>query len=247
MARPPGGRRPGREAAATTPPGGPRRFPGFDVLAELPRWDLETAAVVNSRLGRPPALRFFTPAEEAIATALLDLLLGQSSPGEAPPEARQQTLLGRAPGGRGPGEDGRIPLTAMIDARLAEAQTDGWRYADMPEDGQAWRDTLASLHADAQAKFGVPFARCAPAEQAALIQAVQDAGSGDWRGMNAARVWSLWTRYACTAFYAHPWAWNEMGFPGPAYPRGYKNLGTGRREPFEAEDAQPADPVREDS
>jgi hypothetical protein len=136
----------------------------------------------------------------------------------------------------------------MLDARLAEAQTDGWRYADMPEDGQAWRDTLAGLDADAQAKYGIPFARCAPAEQAALIQAVQDAGPGDWRGMKAARVWSLWTRYACTAFYAHPWAWNEMGFPGPAYPRGYKNLGTGRREPFEAEDARPADdPVGEDS
>ena len=267
MARPPGGRRPGREAGVTTPPGGPQRFPGFDVLAELPRWDLETAAVVNSRLGQQAALRFFTPADEAIATALLDLLLGQSSPEEAPPEARQQTLLGRAgggrdrgargrdggagggaPGGRGPGEDGRVPLTAMIDARLAEAQTDGWRYADMPEDGQAWRDTLAGLDADAQAKYGIPFARCAPAEQAALIQAVQDAGSGDWHGMSAARVWSLWTRYACTAFYAHPWAWNEMGFPGPAYPRGYKNLGTGRREPFEAGDAQPADdPVGEDS
>ena len=214
----------------TTPPGGPQRFPGFDVLAELPRWDLETAAVVNSRLGQQPALRFFTPAEEAIATALLDLLLGQSTPDDPPDE------------------DGRIPLTPMIDARLAEAQTDGWRYADMPEDGQAWRDTLAGLDADAQAKYGIPFARCAPAEQSALIQAVQDAGSGDWRGMNAARVWSLWTRYACTAFYAHPWAWNEMGFPGPAYPRGYKNLGTGRREPFEAEDAQPADdPVGEDS
>ncbi len=39
-----------------------------------------------------------------------------------------------------------------------------------------------------------------------------------------------------------------MGFPGPAYPRGYKNMGTGKREPFEVADTQPADdPVREDS
>ena len=46
-------------------------------------------------------------------------------------------------------------------------------------------------------------------------------------------MWSLWTRYACTAFYSHPWAWNEIGFPGPAYPRGYKNPGVDAREPFE--------------
>jgi hypothetical protein len=59
-------------------------------------------------------------------------------------------------------------------------------------------------------------------------------------------VWSLWTRYACTAFYAHPAAWAEIGFPGPAYPRGYKNAGVGKLEPFEVRDARPAeDPVKE--
>jgi len=53
------------------------------------------------------------------------------------------------------------------------------------------------------------------------------------------------TRYACTAFYAHPSAWAEIGFPGPAYPRGYKNAGVGKLEPFEVGGAQPAeDPVR---
>ena len=56
---------------------------------------------------------------------------------------------------------------------------------------------------------------------------------GAWHGMPAKRVFSLWTRYACDAFYSHPWAWNEIGFGGPAYPRGYKNLGIDRREPWE--------------
>ena len=190
-------------------------------MSQLPHWDAATAGVVEARLGPPPAPRFFSPAEQATATALLDLLLGQDG-------------------------EPRVPVTAMIDARLAEAQTDGWRYADMPEDGQAWRDTLAYLDADAEAKYGMGMAGCPAADQRALIQAVQDLGSGDWHGLPASQVWSLWTRYACTAFYAHPWAWNEMGFPGPAYPRGYKNKGVGRREPFEVPDGHPDDdPVRE--
>ncbi len=80
-----------------------------------------------------------------------------------------------------------------------------------------------------------------------MIQAVQDLGSDPWHGLIAAHVWSLWTRYACTAFYAHPVAWNEIGFPGPAYPRGYKNPGVDAREPFEVADVRPAaDPVRGD-
>jgi gluconate 2-dehydrogenase subunit 3-like protein len=230
----------GPRPVARPPAGTPDRFPGFDAVSQARHWDEITAAAVLSRLGPPPALRFFGPAEEAIATALLDLLLGQAEPAG-------RTLLGTGGAERagGAGELPRVPVTAMIDARLAEAETDGWRYADMPEDGQAWRDTLGYLEADAQAKFGRGFAACPVAGQAALIQAVQDLGSADWHGLPASRVWSLWTRYACTAFYAHPTAWNEIGFPGPAYPRGYKNLGAGRREPFEVADTEPADdPVR---
>jgi len=188
------------------------RFPGFDVLAQHQHWDPVTAGVVLERVSNVRDFRFFTPDEQAVATVLCDRLLGQSG-------------------------DGRIPVAAMIDARLAEAQTDGWRYADMPEDGQAWRDSLAALRADG-------FASASEKEQDALIQAVQDA-DGDWHGLPAARVWSLWTRYACTAFYAHPDVWSEIGFPGPAYPRGYKNIGVDRREPFEVRDTQPdEDPLR---
>ena len=39
----------------------------------------------------------------------------------------------------------------------------------------------------------------------------------------------------------HLSAWNEIGFPGPAYPRGYKNPGVDAREPFEVRDTRPAD------
>jgi hypothetical protein len=116
----------------------------------------------------------------------------------------------------------------------------------MPEDGQAWRDTLAYLDEDANQRCGTPFADAPETDQVALVQAVQDLKSADWHGLPAAHVWSLWTRYACTAFYAHPFGWAEIGFPGPAYPRGYKNAGAGKLEPFEVGDAQPSDdPVRE--
>ena len=68
---------PARIQGPATPGGGPERFPGFDVMSQLPHWDPATAAAVESRLGPPPAPRFFSPAEEATATALLDLILGQ--------------------------------------------------------------------------------------------------------------------------------------------------------------------------
>lgn len=80
---------------------------------------------------------------------------------------------------------------------------------------RAWRDTLSYLDADAEARYGSTFADAAEADRHHLIQAVQDrACDGSWHGLPAKQVWSLWTRYACTAFYAHPAAWAEIGFPG---------------------------------
>ena len=191
------------------------------MLGQARHWDQVTADLVTSRMGPQPPVTFFTAAEAACAGALLDLLTGQE-------------------------DDQEIPVLEMVDARLAAGETDGWRYSDMPEDGQAWRDTLAYLDADAAQRCGTTFADAPRSDQLVLIQAVQDRQSGDWHGLNAAHVWSLWTRYACTALYAHPLAWNEIGFSGPAYPRGYKNIGVDKLEPFEVRDARPSgDPIRE--
>ncbi len=199
------------------------RFPGFDVLDQSGHWDPVTTGVVLSRVGMAPDIRFFTPTEQAIATALCDALLAQDEAGP----------------------DSRVAIVNLIDARLAEQQTDGWHYHDMPGDGQAWRDTLAGLEDDATERFGSGFVACSAGQQASLIQAVQDRGTSQWHDLTAKHVWSLWTRYACTAFYSHPSAWNEIGFSGPAYPRGYKNAGVDKLEPFEVHDARPSDdPLR---
>ena len=97
------------------------RFPGFDVLDQVRHWDRVTADVVLARTDTPAAVKFFTESEESCARALLNLLTGQD----------------------GPDGELAVPVLEMVDARLAAGETDGWRYADMPEDGQAWRDTLA--------------------------------------------------------------------------------------------------------
>jgi hypothetical protein len=196
------------------------RFPGFDVLGQAGRWDQITAGVVLARLAPPAELTFFTPAEVGVAAPLLDLLLAQDS-------------------------DPKVPVLALIDTRLATGETDGWHYDDMPEDAQAWRETLAALDTDAHTRHGTGFAELQGADQARLIQAVQDlAGDGQkWHRWPAGHVWSLWTRYAATAFYSHPWTWNEIGFSGPAYPRGYLNPGINAREHYEVSDGDDHDPV----
>lgn len=196
------------------------RFPGLDVMSHSDDWDEATAAVVQSRLGLLPDIRFFSPAEEGTAAALFDLLLDQRT-------------------------EPRIPVVQIIDARLADLQTDGWHYDDMPKDAEAWRRSLAGLDEDARAAGCDDFAAADWDTGGQILQTIEELGNQQWHGMTAARVWGLWTRYACSAFYSHPWAWDEIGFSGPAYPRGYKNMGVGKLEGFEVPDARPeADPTK---
>jgi hypothetical protein len=203
-----------------TTPGDQGRFDGYDVLGQVAHWDQVTAGVVLRRLGPPAPLRYFTEPEGAVARPLLDRLLDQD-----------------------PSGPGYVDVLADIDSRLALEVTDGWHYADMPHDGEAWRRSLALLDTDAHERCGHGFAVADAAVQKELIQSVQDRVGGQWHDLPARHVWSLWTRYACTAFYAHPYAWNEIGFGGPAYPRGYKNIGLDRREPWERPERDARDPV----
>ncbi|MGO4385815.1 gluconate 2-dehydrogenase subunit 3 family protein [Specibacter sp. RAF43] len=191
------------------------RFPGLHTASLASHWDEQTTAAVMQRLGRQPHMRYLSPSQEAAADALFNQLLGQR-------------------------EEPRIPIVQMVDARLAEGQTDGWHFEEMTDDGRAWQLTLAWLDHDALLRCGTEFADASWEEQHRVLQSIQNLGKELWHDWPATRVWSLWTRYACTAFYSHPWAWDEIGFAGPAYPRGYKNLGLDARDPVEVADARPA-------
>lgn len=207
---------PGKRRSGVTP-GNQGRFEGYDVLDQERYWDPVTADLVKSRLrNRAGGLAFFGPREASTARTLMDDILAQH-------------------------DEPKVPVLEMVDARLASGETDGWRYEDMPPDAVAWRESLSHLNADAEEVFGRRFEECSGAQRAELIEKVR--GSDKWHGLYAPHVWSLWSRYACAAFYAHPWAWNEIGFGGPAYPRGYKVMRPGWREPWEAAESDAHDPV----
>ncbi|HKC18911.1 MAG TPA: gluconate 2-dehydrogenase subunit 3 family protein [Candidatus Dormibacteraeota bacterium] len=185
-----------------------RRFPGFDVLEQRRHWDGRTREVVMKRLGPHGQARFFTPDEEPVCRALLESLLALEPDG--------------------------VPVFELVDARLADGITDGWRYGDMPPDGETWRRSIAELKRHR-------FERSGDAERHRTLESIRT--SERFAGMPGKRLWDLWMRSACTAYYSHPSAWNEIGFGGPAYPRGYKNLGLDRREPWEVEEVDARDPV----
>ena len=54
--------------------------------------------------------------------------------------------------------------------------------------------------------------------------------------MSVKRFWPMLVGDCSAVYYAHPWAWDEIGFGGPAYPRGYMRLEGGEPEPWEVDE-----------
>jgi hypothetical protein len=128
---------------------------------------------------------------------------------------------------------------------MHEGKLDGFQYDDMPDDREVWRLVARGLDEAA----GGDFAALDADEQHEVVGRFADAelSGGAWDELNVSRAWSVVTRGALSEFYSHPWSWNEIGFGGPAYPRGYMRLQPGPqgREPYEAIEAFDTDPVED--
>ena len=203
------------------------RYPGYDVLAKRnsPSWNDQTRAVIDRRLAIDPNRHSFcTEPEWQTLRALCDRIVPQTV-------ARPH----------------RVPLAAMIDEKLQANGGDGYRYAELPPLREAWRRGLAALDAEANARHGLRFHALDGVQQDAVLTAVQegDVRASDWRDLPAASFFKKRVLHDIVgAYYAHPTAWNEIGFGGPASPRGYVRMYFDRRDPWEASEARPGREAR---
>ena len=191
-------------------PQGRGRYPGFDVLEEVDHWDEATRRVVLARVEEVPPIQFFTSPEVMTLGRFCDLVLAQDS-------------------------EPKIPVLNMVDAKLFAGKLDGFRYDDMPDDRETWRRVALGLDAAARQHGSPDFAGAPEDVQRRVIQAFSEGAlHGEvWDELPCKRAWSVVMRGVLSAFYSHPWAWNEIGFGGPAYPRGYARFGVGQRESWE--------------
>ncbi|KAB0632004.1 gluconate 2-dehydrogenase subunit 3 family protein [Burkholderia latens] len=196
-------------------------YAGYDVLAkrDTPSWNDATRRAIDARLRvAATAPRHFSAEQYATLGALCERIVPQRNGGTR-----------------------TVPTAALIDARLATDEGDGFRDARLPPLRVAWDTGLAALDAMARHTHGRPFASLDAKDADALLRAVQhgEIGRGAeaaWAGMDPRAFFSKRVLMdICGAYYSHPFAWNEIGFGGPASPRGYVRMDFNRRDPWEAE------------
>jgi hypothetical protein len=134
----------------------------------------------------------------------------------------------------------RIPILPFLDKRLHTNRIEGYRYEDMPSDQEAYRLAIRAFEAMSQELHGKPFHTLLTIEQETILQSIHDAKPQAartlWQQVNIKRFWTMLVSDCCTVYYAHPYAWDEIGFGGPAYPRGYMRLEEGEAEPWEVDE-----------
>ena len=196
------------------------RFPGYDVLKKRNTlsWNEPTRRVLDKRLAVHPGPRFFDAAEWATLGAVCARIVPQ--PKDRPP----------------------VPLPAYVDEKMFENTIDGYRFAKLLPQGDAWKAALAALDAEAREKHGAAYHALPPNEQDALLRHMEK-GELDgplWKGMPSDLFFSKRVLHDIVgAYYAHPTAWSEIGWAGPASPRGFVRLDKNMRDPWEAAEAYP--------
>ncbi len=207
-----------RTGQPLAPKAQPGYYPGFSTIRRQKFWDAATRAVVLKRVNQVPPIRFFNPDE----VRLMEALAGRIIPQDDRDAAHQ------------------IPIVPHIDHRLAEGIIDGYRFEDMPPDGEAYHLGLQGVEAVAQHMYQRGFVDLDPGEQERVLVTLHDAqppaGDAIWRRVAAQRFWMLLVQDCIEGYYAHPYAWDEIGFGGPAYPLGYMRLEGGKPEPWEKDE-----------
>jgi len=196
------------------------RYPDYDVLDKWssPDWDDQTREVVRKRLEEVPEIRFFTEAEARTLAAVAERIVPQPDRDEAE----------------------KIPIVPWIDEKLYKDERDGYRYEELPPQREAWRNGLAGIDETAQALFGgKTFVDLDPLSQDMVLTHVArgDAPGATWKRMPAARFFkSVLSITIVKIYYAHPAAWNEIGYNGPSSPRGHVRKWEGGVDPWEAQE-----------
>ena len=192
---------------------------GFRCAGDRHSWDDATRKVVLARLVPPGPLRLSPAGGRACAPSVH----GAGSRHE-------------------PGSGCRISRLKLADGRL-----DGYQYADMPDDRDTWRLVLRALDETASDRYGKPsFAAAEP--HIRELSSASLAGPSGRRDLGPSQRQARLVGLHAGDFvrlHPHPWAWNEIGFGGPAYPRGFMRLGGGTgpdaaREPY----ASPGAPTK---
>lgn len=143
----------------------------------------------------------------------------------------------------------KIDLAGMLDEQLLSGKGNGWRYNDMPPDGQAFKLGIKGIDETSEAMFGDNFTDLDDAEQDSVLNAIQkgDAQGKIWETMPSKLFFEELLANLSELYFSHPTAKNEIGDASFADAKGWEKIGLNELDPQEPipviNGAQPVNPA----
>ncbi len=189
------------------------RYRGYDVLKEKEEWDQHTREIVLKRLGPFNKPQFLTDNEVKLIRVIAGHLVYEN---------RHDIL------------DFVIDhLDQKLSSNIGESQ----RAPDAPPAKDLIRLGLRAIDKSANVQFGAAFLELSTEQQYEIIAALQKAKSpliSDWSKIPQKELFKKLASEIASAYFSHPVIWSEIGYGGPAYPRGYVRVEFGLTDPWEA-------------
>ncbi|MFD0710928.1 gluconate 2-dehydrogenase subunit 3 family protein [Paenibacillus sp. GCM10027626] len=189
-------------------------YPSFSVMDEQDEWDDHTQTIVTSRLKPKKNLQFLTGDEAAMIKRISSLFVNDQTP-----EVLDFVL-------------------AHIDKTLYQSPGESQRKAGVPAAAELIRSGLQAIEEGAEAQYASSFLSLDIAEQEQYLQQISNSTAEPqkiWGGIPQKELFKKLLSLTVESYCSHPKVWSEIGYAGPAYPRGYVRTQLGQLDPWEAQ------------
>ncbi|HWI55323.1 MAG TPA: gluconate 2-dehydrogenase subunit 3 family protein [Desulfobacteria bacterium] len=188
-------------------------YPDYDVLKLTDEWDSHTMEIILKRLGPFSAPGYFSEWETASLKAVIQNLVFDN-------------------------RDNIIDwIVFHLDNKMTSQIGEDQRKSGLPPENVLIREGLAAIDHASRQKFGKGFKELDGDKQFKIISALQLGQLqplSEWSRIPQRDLFSKLLTEIVSAYYSHPEVWSEIGYGGPAYPRGYVRIEYGLTDPWEA-------------
>lgn len=188
-------------------------YPDYDVMAHADQWDDLTRKIVIQRLNPPVAFTALNDWEQKMIAKVSEHLAYDD---------RNEIIAW---------------IVSYFDSQLAEEIGESERKPNTPPQKQLICDGIKAIEHWARMIGGQGFLESDTEVQFQILTTLQLGKLSAFNQWQSSLQKDLFTKLAgmvIKAYYSHPTVWSEIGYGGPAYPRGYVRVELGLTDPWEA-------------
>lgn len=188
-------------------------YPDYDVLKHLDEWDSHTKEIVRRRMGPFKEQAFFSDWEVRLLMAVISNLVYDN---------RQEIAEW---------------IIYHLDQKMTSEIGESERKKGIPPEKVFVREGLNAIDHVARLRYHKNFVELDDNKQFQILADLQ-LGKADqipeWSRIPQKDLFKKLSGAIVDAYYSHPAVWSEIGYGGPAYPRGYYRIEFGLTDPWEA-------------